>query len=75
MMQNIKHWCMVDDTSLGRDVLSGCNPISTLAVPLMALCICEQMQTCGIEWEHMSIDSQKLEDWAVANILLHNKAI
>ena len=66
MMKRIQKWCMEDDSELGRDWLPGCTPTSTLAVPMMALCVCEQMQECSIKWQ-----DDGLAKWAVAEILLH----
>ena len=58
---------MVDDAELGREELAGCVPTSSLAVPMMALYLCQQMQDCCIDWS----DDNDVEEWAVKQMFLH----
>ena len=67
MMQQIEKWCLVDDTDLGREKLPGCEPQSSLAVPMMGLRLCHQMSKCGINWS----ENKNLELWAVKEIWKH----
>ncbi|CAK8688678.1 unnamed protein product [Clavelina lepadiformis] len=71
MMMQIYHWCLVDDSALGRESLPGSVPMSSLAVPMMALCLCHQIETCAIEWSHSKATT--LKDWAIGQMLNHVK--
>nr|CAB3265520.1 N-acylglucosamine 2-epimerase-like [Phallusia mammillata] len=70
-MQKIRHWCIVDDSALGADDLPGTTKTSKLAVAMMSLCLCEQMHISNLQWENLSGDEEKLEDWSVRNLLSH----
>ena len=72
-MMQIYHWCLVDDSALGRESLPGSVPMSSLAVPMMALCLCHQIETCAIEWSHSKATTFK--DWAIGQMLNHVKVI
>ena len=68
MLERIKHWVMVDDTDLGRVPLEGSSPINSLAVPMMVLCLVDQMET--MHCSHTSL-LQELTEWSVSQILDH----
>ena len=67
MMLQIEKWCLEDDSDLGREKLSGSEVQSSLAVPMMALCLCQQMKECNIDWSR----NNNLEEWAVKEIWKH----
>ena len=67
MMRQIQVWCMEDDSGLGKEKLQGLIPTSSLATPMMALCLCEQMDECDIKWW----ENDNLKTWAVEEIQLH----
>uniref|UniRef100_F6SSK4 N-acylglucosamine 2-epimerase n=2 Tax=Ciona intestinalis TaxID=7719 RepID=F6SSK4_CIOIN len=68
MMRQIKHWCLVDTEGLGRENIPGSSFSASLAVPLMAYCVWEQMLTCEINW---SDDAEVLQKWALDKMLQH----
>ena len=80
MMQRLSHWAMVDDSGLGVVRLEGGGKSSGLAVPMMMLCVVEQMLVVdgGDKHELESVadggDKHELEsvvDWAIKEILKH----
>ena len=68
MMQRLSHWAMVDDSGLGVVRLEGSGKISGLAVPMMMLCVAEQMLVVDGEDKH---ELESMADWAVKEILKH----
>lgn len=70
MMDKIVHWVMEDDTEIGRQSLDGAPPHSSLAVPMMMLCIISQIETMD---NSLSNKYSKATDWAVAEVFKHVK--
>ncbi|XP_072102382.1 N-acylglucosamine 2-epimerase isoform X4 [Mobula birostris] len=68
MMDQVCHWVRVDPAGLGRPHLPGAPDTSSLAVPMMLLCLVEQLE------EDVSESEQKyweVGDWSVRKILQH----
>ena len=70
MLERIKQWVLVDDTDLGKEALEGAPSINSLAVPMMVLCLVDQMETMD---SSLSSDLQELTEWSVSQILAHVK--
>ena len=68
MMERLSHWAMVDDSGLGVVRLEGSGKSSGLAVPMMMLCVVEQMLMADGEDKH---ELKSVVDWAVKEILKH----
>lgn len=68
MMDKIAFWTMEDDLALGRQYLEGSPKMSSLAVPMMMLCIISQIETMDSSLEEKY---KKATDWAVKEILMH----
>ena len=60
------YWVREDNTELGVSPMEGDVPMSSLAVPMMLLCLIDQLQTAGQECRHSD-----LEDWCVKEVKLH----
>ncbi|XP_078731160.1 N-acylglucosamine 2-epimerase [Lampetra fluviatilis] len=74
MMSQIVRWVREDPSGLGRPQLSGATPDSSLAVPMMLLCLLEQMEEASEEGEGAAggdDGNAELGRWCVDRILKH----
>ncbi|XP_054629630.1 N-acylglucosamine 2-epimerase isoform X3 [Dunckerocampus dactyliophorus] len=69
MMAQVIFWVQVDPTGLGRPKLPGDIPTNSMAVPMMLLCLVQQL-TEGREQE-VVLKYKKLGSWCVQQILKH----
>lgn len=68
VMDKLVHWVRVDPSGLGRPQLSGDRPVNGMAVPMMLLCLVEQLS------EGRAGEAEKyseLGSWCVQQILQH----
>ncbi|KAL2103750.1 hypothetical protein ACEWY4_000618 [Coilia grayii] len=68
MMDQLVHWVRVDPSGLGRPQMPGDPPVNSMAVPMMLLCLLNQLS------EGRPVLAQKygeLGDWCVKQILQH----
>ncbi|PVD24610.1 hypothetical protein C0Q70_15094 [Pomacea canaliculata] len=68
MMKQILHWVLVDDSGLGRKKLAGNMPADTLAVPMMLLCLIEQLTTMDPDLASSYADT---EQWCLSQVTKH----
>lgn len=68
MMSTIVHWLKVDDSYLGNLALKGDKSISSLANPMMLMCLIDQMRSTIPE---IATKYEKLEDECCLEILGH----
>ena len=68
MMEKIEHWAMVDDRELGRQPMEGAPRTSSLGVPMMVLCVVDQLLTMD---ETLCSRLKPVSDWAIQRILAH----
>lgn len=66
MMEKITGWIQAHDEGLGIEKLPGHRPISSLAIPMMTLCIIEQLKTMD-----PSLNYDDLTDWAIKDAMKH----
>ncbi|XP_076023052.1 N-acylglucosamine 2-epimerase [Genypterus blacodes] len=69
MMEQLIHWVRVDSSGLGRPQLPGDIPTNSLAVPMMMLCLVQQL-TEGRNQEVVQ-KYRELGAWCVQQILQH----
>lgn len=69
MMAQLVHWVRVDPSGLGRPQLPGAPPINNMAVPMMLLCLVQQL-TEG-RGPDVALKYQSLGQWCVEKILQH----
>uniref|UniRef100_A0A8C5DQZ3 N-acylglucosamine 2-epimerase n=2 Tax=Gouania willdenowi TaxID=441366 RepID=A0A8C5DQZ3_GOUWI len=69
MMEQIIYWVRVDSSGLGRPSLPGDVPTNSMAVPMMLLCLVQQL-TEGRE-EAVTQKYKELGNWCVEQILQH----
>ncbi|CAN9500699.1 unnamed protein product [Ophioblennius macclurei] len=69
MMKHLIHWVRVDSSELGRPQLPGDVPTSSMAVPMMLMCLVQQL-TEGRRPEVMD-KYRELGSWCVQQILQH----
>lgn len=72
MFDKIIHWVREDstDVNLGLATLPGVSPVNSLAIPMMLLCVLDQMETMD------STMSQRYDDvaeWSVKRVLAHRQ--
>lgn len=73
MMEQLIHWVRVDPAGLGRPQLPGDVPSSSMAVPMMMLCLVQQLsEGRGQETVQRYKD---LSSWCVQQILQHVQVI
>uniref|UniRef100_A0A8B9H891 N-acylglucosamine 2-epimerase n=1 Tax=Astyanax mexicanus TaxID=7994 RepID=A0A8B9H891_ASTMX len=68
MMDQLVLWVRVDSSGLGRPQLTGDSPVNSMAVPMMLLCLVDQL-TEGRE--DLTDKYRDLGDWCVKQILQH----
>lgn len=66
MMDKIVGWIQAHGEGLGRPKLPGDKPVSSLAIPMMTLCIIDQMKTMD-----SSLCYDDLTQWALQDALKH----
>ena len=66
MMDKIVGWIQAHGEGLGRPTLPGDKPVSSLAIPMMTLCIIDQMKTMD-----SSLCYDDLTQWALQDALKH----
>lgn len=69
MMGQLIHWVRVDSSGLGRPQLPGDAPVNSMAVPMMLLCLVQQL-TEG-RGEELAGKYKEVGDWCVKQILQH----
>ncbi|XP_010873907.1 N-acylglucosamine 2-epimerase [Esox lucius] len=69
MMDQLVHWVRVDSSGLGRPQLPGDTPVCSMAVPMMLLCLVQQL-TEGRSGEQVD-KYQEVGSWCVKQILQH----
>ena len=69
MMEQLLHWVREDPSGLGRPQLAGDAPTNSMAVPMMLLCLVQQLsQGPG---PHVAEKYGELGSWCVQQILQH----
>ncbi|CAL8346551.1 unnamed protein product [Merluccius merluccius] len=69
MMDHIIHWVRVDPSELGRTQLPGEEPVNSMAVPMMLLCLVQQLTE---ERDHDLVEKyRETGNWCVKQILQH----
>ncbi|XP_069141116.1 N-acylglucosamine 2-epimerase-like [Argopecten irradians] len=68
MMDKIVYWVREDDTDLGQPAMEGAVPISSLAVPMMLLCLMDQLETVDPKLETKYSD---LTEWCLTEVKKH----
>ena len=68
MMTHILHWVRQDDSGLGREKLAGNTPVSTLAVPMMLLCLIDQLTTMD---PALAASYDETEQWCLKEVAKH----
>lgn len=66
MMEKITGWIQSHGEGLGIEKLPGHRPISSLAIPMMTLCVIEQLKTMD-----PSLNYDDLTDWAIKDAMKH----
>ncbi|XP_023693352.1 N-acylglucosamine 2-epimerase [Paramormyrops kingsleyae] len=68
VMDQLVHWVRVDPSGLGQPQLSGDRPVNSMAVPMMLLCLVEQLGEGrpGVAEKYSEVGS-----WCVQQILQH----
>lgn len=69
MMEQLTHWVREDPSALGRPRLPGDDPVNSMAVPMMLLCLVQQLSE-GREQEAPQ-RYRELEGWCVEQVLQH----
>lgn len=67
MMDQLINWVRFDSSSLGRPKLPGDRPVNSMAVPMMLLCLVDQLTEGRTEVEKLT----ELSAWCVEQILQH----
>ena len=70
MMDKIIYWVMEDDTEIGTKRLEGSPSSSSLAVPMMVLCIINQIEVMD---SSLSEKYNKATEWALKEVMKHIK--
>lgn len=68
MMKQLIYWVRVDPSGLGRPQLPGDVPSNSMAVPMMLLCLVQQVSEGRQETKQKYTE---LESWCVHQILQH----
>ncbi|CAL8264125.1 unnamed protein product [Lota lota] len=69
MMDHVIHWVRVDPSELGRPKLPGDEPINSMAVPMMLLCLVQQLTE---ERDNDLVEKyRETGQWCVKKILQH----
>lgn len=69
MMEQLIYWVQVDPSGLGRPQLPGEVPINSLSVPMMLMCLVQQL-TEG-RGQEVAQKYKELGNWCVEQILQH----
>uniref|UniRef100_A0A8C6TFV4 N-acylglucosamine 2-epimerase n=1 Tax=Neogobius melanostomus TaxID=47308 RepID=A0A8C6TFV4_9GOBI len=69
VMAQLVHWVQVDPSGLGRPPLPGDTPTSSMAVPMMLLCLVQQLSEARGPQE--ALKYQSVGQWCVQQILRH----
>ncbi|MGH0129704.1 UNVERIFIED_CONTAM: hypothetical protein FKN15_069223 [Acipenser sinensis] len=67
-MDQIVHWVRVDPSGLGRPEMPGAVPLNAMAVPMMLLCLVDQLEEGRGE---LAEKYRELGQWCVQQILQH----
>lgn len=67
-MDQLVHWVRVDSSGLDRPQLPGDRPVNSMAVPMMLLCLVDQLTEGRAE---LAEKYRELGDWCVCQILQH----
>lgn len=68
VMDQIVHWVRVDPSGLGRPEMPGAVPLNAMAVPMMLLCLVDQLEEGRGE---LAEKYRELGQWCVQQILQH----
>jgi len=68
MMEKIVHWVRVDSSVLGSENLEGSTPTSSLAVPMMMLCLIDQLETMD---SGLASKYEDLTEWCLQEVMKH----
>ncbi|KAK7102998.1 N-acylglucosamine 2-epimerase-like [Littorina saxatilis] len=68
MMSRILCWVLEDDSGLGREKLAGNTPVSSLAVPMMLLCLIDQLTTMD---PALAANYDETEQWCLEEVNKH----
>ncbi|KAK6466681.1 N-acylglucosamine 2-epimerase isoform X1 [Huso huso] len=68
VMDQIVHWVRVDPSGLGRPEMPGAVPLNAMAVPMMLLCLVDQLEEGRGE---LAEKYSELGQWCVQQILQH----
>lgn len=68
MMDQLVHWVRVDSSGLGRLPLPGDHLVNSMAVPMMLLCLVDQLTEGRAA---LSKKYTELGDWCISQILQH----
>ena len=69
MMEQLIHWVRVDSSGLGRPQLPGDVPTNSMAVPMMLLCLVQQLSDG--RGQEVAQRYRELSGWCVQQILQH----
>lgn len=69
MMAQLIHWVRVDPSGLGRPQLPGDTPTDSMAVPMMLLCLVQQLT--GERGPEVAQKYKEVGAWCVKQILQH----
>lgn len=69
MMSQLIHWVRVDSSGLGRPQLPGDTPVNIMAVPMMLLCLVQQLTE--ERGQEVAEKYREVGDWCVKQILQH----
>ena len=69
MMSQLIHWVRVDSSDLGRPQLPGDTPVNIMAVPMMLLCLVQQLTE--ERGQEVAEKYREVGDWCVKQILQH----
>ena len=72
MMAKIEHWATVDDSELVGPKLEGAVAVNSLGVPMMVLCVIDQLLTVD---EGLAARLKVTSDWAIQRIRSHVQVI
>lgn len=67
-MDQLVHWVRVDPSGLGRPQLPGDRPVNSMAVPMMLLCLVDQLTEGRAE---LTEKYTELGEWCVSQIRQH----
>jgi hypothetical protein len=67
-MTSVLRWIHVDDSALGRPKLSGSVPVNAMSIPMMVICVLNEI--CQDDKE-LTLQYEKEMKWAVNEVLKH----